>query len=155
MLPSSSCGVSSWLWSAFVWCKRGNGSHEADGPFQIVAAEEEVQASGMHQGRFGERERFANKSTKTLPKGIIPAHTYPAGAKRSGRRLSVSATAGICKPCGRVFLVKKVILSVKALFGYLLPTFHTHYQVYLVALPYMSCSSASLFSLRRTPILVG
>lgn len=55
-----------------LW-QRGSGSHEADGPFQIVAVKKKVQASRMHQRRFGERERFANKSAKTLPKGIIPA----------------------------------------------------------------------------------
>ena len=51
----------------------GSGLHKADGPFSIVAMEKEVQADGMHQHRFGERERFANKTAKTLPKGIIPA----------------------------------------------------------------------------------
>jgi hypothetical protein len=40
----------------------GSGSHEADSPFQIVAMQKEVEASSMHQRRFGERECFANKS---------------------------------------------------------------------------------------------
>jgi hypothetical protein len=52
--------------------KEGSGSHEADSPFHIVAMQKEIEASGMHQKRCGERERFANTSAKTLPKGVVP-----------------------------------------------------------------------------------
>jgi len=35
--------------------------------------EKQVQTSNVHQQRFGEGERFANKTTQALPERIIPA----------------------------------------------------------------------------------
>jgi len=32
----------------------GSGSHEADGPFQIIAVKKEIQAGSMHERRFRE-----------------------------------------------------------------------------------------------------
>src|SRR5947199_8050980 len=53
--------------------REGSGYLKGDGPFQIVAMKKQVQTSNMHQCRFRERERFANKSSQTLPQCIIPA----------------------------------------------------------------------------------
>ena len=39
----------------------GSGSHENGCPFKIIAMEKEVETRIMHEQRFGERERFANK----------------------------------------------------------------------------------------------
>ena len=51
----------------------GSGSFEDADPFQIIAMEEEIQASIVHKQRFGKRESFSDKTTKTLAKCIIPA----------------------------------------------------------------------------------
>src|SRR6266487_5423694 len=53
--------------------RSGSGSHENVRPFKIIAMEKQVQTSIMHQKRFGERERFANETSQTLPECIIPA----------------------------------------------------------------------------------
>ena len=47
------CGVA-WL---------GSGSHENVRSFKIIAMEKQVQTSIMHQKRFGEGERLANKTS--------------------------------------------------------------------------------------------
>ena len=41
----------------------GSGSHENVRPFKIIAMEKQVQTSIMHQKRFGEGERLANKTS--------------------------------------------------------------------------------------------
>ena len=53
--------------------KHGSGSFQEDAPFQIVAMKKQVQTSHVHKLRFGERESFANKTTKALSKRTIPA----------------------------------------------------------------------------------
>jgi len=53
--------------------RHGSGHLKADGLFQIVAMEKEVQASNVHQHTFGERECLADKSSQALPECIIPA----------------------------------------------------------------------------------
>ena len=39
----------------------GSGSHENGRSFKVVAMEKKVETRIMHEQRFGERERFANK----------------------------------------------------------------------------------------------
>jgi hypothetical protein len=51
----------------------GSGSHENAGPFTVVAMEKETQASFMHEQRFRERKRLANKPSQTLSQRVIPA----------------------------------------------------------------------------------
>jgi hypothetical protein len=51
----------------------GSGSLEQDGPFSIVAMEEEEQIRLMHQRRPGKRERPADKTSQTLAQRSIPA----------------------------------------------------------------------------------
>jgi len=47
-----------------IWAKiLGSGSHENVRPFKIRAMEKQVQTSIMHQKRFGEGERLANKTS--------------------------------------------------------------------------------------------
>lgn len=41
----------------------GSGSHENVRSFKIIAMEKQVQTSIMHQKRFGEGERLANKTS--------------------------------------------------------------------------------------------
>ncbi len=40
----------------------GSGSEKYGGPLKVVTMEKEVQAGLMHHWRFGERERFADKT---------------------------------------------------------------------------------------------
>jgi hypothetical protein len=62
----------------------GSGSHEHGSQFQVVAMGKEAQTHSMHHQRFGERERFANETSQTLPLGVIPAlehalsHLFPS-----------------------------------------------------------------------------
>src|SRR5438105_3927141 len=51
----------------------GSGSHEHDGPFPVVTMEKEEQTHMVHEQRFGERKRFAYKTSQPLPQSIIPA----------------------------------------------------------------------------------
>src|SRR5260370_16184303 len=48
---------------AYGFERMGSGSHENGRPFKVIAMEEEVQTSIMHEQGFGERERFANKAS--------------------------------------------------------------------------------------------
>jgi hypothetical protein len=38
----------------------------------MVSVEKQVEACLMHHGRFGERQRFANKAGQTLSQRIVP-----------------------------------------------------------------------------------
>ena len=51
----------------------GSGSCQEDTALQIVAMQKQVQTSNVHTLRFGERERFTNKTAKTLSKRAIPS----------------------------------------------------------------------------------
>jgi hypothetical protein len=51
----------------------GSGSHEHGSSFKIVTMEKEFQTGIMHKQRFGERERFANKTTQPLSQRVIPS----------------------------------------------------------------------------------
>jgi hypothetical protein len=60
---------------SLVYSFLGSGSHENGSSFKVIAMEKQVQTRLMHQQRFGERERFANKGSQVLAERIIPFHS--------------------------------------------------------------------------------